>query len=167
MANPNGRKTCSTCGVEKPLDEFHKNRTRKDGRSYRCKSCQRENIRTWRQNNPGAHAEHNRKSYRKHREKVVARAREYRARKRDFIRNSDMVRKYGVTLAEVEARRAELDSRCEICHHQCELVVDHDHSTGRFRGLLCTSCNKGLGFFKDDVDLLVDASSYLVHHVKS
>mgnify|MGYP001585018387 CR=1 FL=1 len=56
--------------------------------------------------------------------------------------------------------------RCKICNvHQKELKhqlgVDHNHTTGKVRGLLCGSCNKGLGLFKDSIELLLKASYYL------
>ena len=42
-----------------------------------------------------------------------------------------------------------------------EPVIDHCHSTGKFRALLCGDCNKGLGFFKDDIHRLENAITYL------
>ena len=58
------------------------------------------------------------------------------------------------------------ESRCAICGvhvDDCKraLAIDHDHETGFARGLLCCSCNMGLGYFKDDVDKLRDAAWYL------
>lgn len=51
---------------------------------------------------------------------------------------------------------------CAICSHpETKLHMDHDHDTGMLRGLLCTTCNTGLGMFRDDVHLLHQAALYL------
>lgn len=50
----------------------------------------------------------------------------------------------------------------EICKKYADpLCLDHDHETGRLRGWLCRQCNTGLGYFKDSVDFLHSAISYL------
>lgn len=56
--------------------------------------------------------------------------------------------------------------RCAVCKkHQTEvkkrLGADHDHTTGKIRGLLCDPCNRGLGLFKDNIELLLAAINYL------
>ncbi len=58
------------------------------------------------------------------------------------------------------------EGKCKICGiHQTELKqrlgVDHDHITGKIRGLLCSKCNMGLGYFKDDPKILKEAIEYL------
>lgn len=62
----------------------------------------------------------------------------------------------------------ELDkSKCEICGdslNDATLNIDHSHTTGEFRGILCRRCNTGLGFFKDSTDILKKASDYLARH---
>ena len=63
----------------------------------------------------------------------------------------------------------EQDGRCLICASEpgsIALAVDHDHETGRVRGLLCRSCNQGLGHFRDDPGLLRRAAIYLERDAK-
>lgn len=50
---------------------------------------------------------------------------------------------------------------CMICGIEENLVVDHDHKTGKVRGLLCNHCNRGLGHFKDKEESLRSAIDYL------
>jgi len=50
---------------------------------------------------------------------------------------------------------------CVICGDETKLVVDHDHATGKIRGMLCNHCNRGLGHFRDDPTLLEFAAQYL------
>lgn len=66
---------------------------------------------------------------------------------------------YDTFLAEV----AEQNGCCEICgnYKGFDLQIDHNHDTGKYRGLLCTKCNTGLGHFNDDPVLLDKAKTYL------
>jgi hypothetical protein len=50
---------------------------------------------------------------------------------------------------------------CVICGHEGGLCVDHCHKTHKIRGMLCQRCNKGLGLFKDDPELLEFAATYV------
>jgi len=80
------------------------------------------------------------------------------------------LRKYGLTSEQYEVLKVAQSNRCRICWQEetkvkreqvCELAIDHDHETGEVRGLLCDSCNRGLGFLKDDANLLREAAAYL------
>lgn len=71
--------------------------------------------------------------------------------------------KYGLTEDAYKALYESQKGVCKICGNEDfrKLVVDHDHITGRIRGLLCTSCNVGLGMFKDSIKNLLNAIEYL------
>jgi hypothetical protein len=82
-------------------------------------------------------------------------------------RERHLVRKYGVTLSDYDRMLAAQGGRCAICQceestqHNCVFHVDHCHSTGAVRGLLCRGCNHVLGHIKDDPEVLRSAIAYL------
>lgn len=74
--------------------------------------------------------------------------------------------KFGITLADYEAMSEAQGGVCAICKkppqkHRRHLDVDHDHKTGRVRGLLCSPCNRAIGYFRDDPELMRAAAAYL------
>ena len=72
---------------------------------------------------------------------------------------------YGLSLADEVLLRAKQNNQCPICEvifkNDGNYHVDHCHSTKKVRGLLCSSCNKGLGLFKDDPESLRRAALYV------
>ena len=79
---------------------------------------------------------------------------------------STIKKRYGITPEKYDAMYAAQEGRCQICQkHQTEftkrLAVDHCHTTGKVRGLLCSNCNTALGKFNDDIELFSRAISYL------
>ncbi len=89
----------------------------------------------------------------------------------DFWRNNALRKKYGITLAEYSAMLVAQGGVCAICHKPeimvrdgkiCDLAVDHNHVTGRIRGLLCARCNLSGGYIeKLDDTTLVELLRYL------
>lgn len=76
-------------------------------------------------------------------------------------------RQYGLTEKKFDQMYEGQDERCKICkvwQDSNEIHIDHDHSTGRVRGLLCKRCNFGLGWFNDKPDFLETAAWYLRDH---
>ena len=80
--------------------------------------------------------------------------------------------RYGISVGEIEELIEQTGNRCMICDTHADdvphtafrynpLVVDHDHVTGKVRGLLCPTCNAGLGHFQDNKTLLINAVRYL------
>lgn len=75
---------------------------------------------------------------------------------------------YGLSLAEFNALLEQQDRLCGICRLAMEKVaIDHDHTTGVVRGLLCNNCNVGLGMFNDDSARLLRAMEYLERRTPS
>jgi hypothetical protein len=83
------------------------------------------------------------------------------------IKNMDHVRtyqrhmRYGITEPEYLEHYAAQAGRCALCGDHKELVVDHDHETGRVRGLLCTPCNTALGRLGDNRERLERVLAYV------
>lgn len=70
---------------------------------------------------------------------------------------------YGITEAEYQDMYQAQGGMCQICTNEVEgrLHIDHNHDTGEVRGLLCGSCNRGIGLFSDQPELLRKAADYL------
>jgi len=71
-------------------------------------------------------------------------------------------RSYGLSLEEYDSLVLLQEGRCALCESPALLLwVDHNHDTQKVRGLLCPSCNSGLGFLREHPDLLRRAVQYL------
>ncbi len=76
------------------------------------------------------------------------------------------LKRFGLTPEDYNKMFLEQDGRCAICsRHQTEfkmkLAVDHNHQNGKVRGLLCGDCNRALGLFRDNSEVLLIAANYL------
>ncbi len=80
-------------------------------------------------------------------------------KRRDEHQNHLRRGKHGLT--KVEADILKENQVCEICGDSSSLVIDHCHESRKVRGVLCNSCNLGLGFFKDNAVSLESAIKYL------
>lgn len=81
-----------------------------------------------------------------------------------YRKNDSLKYYYGITLAEFDDLWIEQGGMCAICKqpdHNDKLHVDHNHLTGKIRGLLCHHCNSGLGLFRDSPNILNGAIEYL------
>ena len=160
-----GLKVCRKCRKEKPANEqhFYKHSKRKDGSfmlvnmcvpCYGLDSKERRNVDI---------------------EESRRKAREYQKRTRHmqsiYSRRSKLKSKYGLSIEEVENIIKKQNGRCPICNRKARsknnfttLSVDHDHNTGKVRGLICNRCNVCMGLVKDDPVLLRKAADYLERH---
>lgn len=85
-------------------------------------------------------------------------------------RHTRLKRKYGLTPDQYNQMLVSQNYQCKICGITAEqerygtFHVDHDHQTGKVRGLLCHNCNMGLGHYQDDPQLCRVAAAYLEAH---
>lgn len=125
-------KLCSKCKVEKDTSLFYKNSSHTDGYKSSCKECFNYYIK-------------------EHRSKPEA--------KNTIIKN-----KYNLTLTNYNEMVIAQNDKCYICNshnNNKPLVIDHDHTNGKVRKLLCHNCNVALGFVRDNKDTLNKMISYL------
>jgi len=102
--------------------------------------------------------------YERHPDKIMEKNKKRSAsgRLRECQRNSHLKIFYGLSLDKYNEMYEAQEGKCLICgEHKDKLMVDHDHKTNKVRGLLCTHCNTGIGFLKDNVNNLKKAIDYL------
>lgn len=124
-------KRCPECREVKPLREFVRNRSSKDGLGSYCKPCHRVIIKAHQDRLYGGH--------------------------RNFL----LQLRYGIGEAEFEKIVKRQGGTCAICRKRPAKHVDHCHRTGRVRGVLCFYCNRGLGKFRDSRGVMRSAIRYL------
>lgn len=84
----------------------------------------------------------------------------------EYSRVYNLQRKFNITPEQYLEMESKQQGVCSICKKKCsrKLAVDHNHQTNKLRGLLCNSCNRGLGYFKDNLENLQQAINYLKEH---
>lgn len=131
---------CKKCGENKPLTQFRKSRPalNPEWRSWQCLDCKRAYNQLYKQTNP------------------------------EKAKDTRLRCAYGISYAEYQKMLKEQAGVCAICktpptgkrRHEV-LHVDHDHTTGEVRGLLCKTCNAALGAFQDSTTVIERAINYL------
>lgn len=100
---------------------------------------------------------------RKNRERVNAAERARRAANPELFMATKLRYRYNIDYEQYKALMEKQSGLCAICKERAAVDIDHDHKTDVVRGLLCRSCNVGLGQFKDDIEMLEKALAYLRH----
>jgi hypothetical protein len=159
-------KSCAKCKESKPVESFSKDKQKTDGRDNYCRPCRAEIQRTWRDRDREHYRARARISNMNNKEKVNARQRAAYAKNPERWRDYNLKAHYGISAAEYDAMFEAQQGRCAICRKTSKrkLDVDHDHSTGKVRALLCWQHNTGLGSFNEDPDLLRRAIEYVEYH---
>lgn len=132
---------CTTCKLHKPSGAFTPSPNKARGFQYTCKACRR-SLRKSAYTCPDSDT-------------------------KDYRKFKHLHQTYGISRQEYMKLLESQDSRCKICGlketdiYNSKLHVDHSHTTGKIRGLLCRACNHGVGNFNDSTELLAKAITYL------
>lgn len=130
-------KTCAKCREVKALTEFSPDKKHRDGKASYCRPCATET------------------------------ARAYRRRNQEAVKSRQLQKRYGIdhsTYLGILTKQRNCCAVCGVEFGESRIegpCVDHCHTTGSVRGLLCQSCNQALGLFKDSVKTLNSAIDYL------
>ena len=146
-------KQCKACNQKKPIDEFYSEPRVSDGRTARCKECIKH-----------AASIH----YSINKEGILKKMKSEYSSEQE--RDKKLQRTYGISTEIYEHMLKEQGYKCKICpstdpkHNSGKFVVDHCHTNGQVRGLLCGECNLMLGKAHDNIDTLQNAIAYLLNN---
>ena len=168
------RKRCSKCERTLSVSKFYKNKSKKDGLTTECKECCKRRVPAGKRREK--YLQYQRDYNKRNREKRRAQS---RARyKKQGVRDGLLrrLKKLGITYKDYQELAQSQENRCGICGKKSSdkyrgkprsLHIDHCHTTGKIRGLLCATCNHGIGNFYDNPLLLKKAISYLKKHERN
>ena len=150
-------KTCSCCKTDKPFSEFFKGRINKDGSqgyTSKCKECTKTyQLGLYHKLPIEKKRERQQKSY----DKLG----------KDYFKQYRLTNKYNIDLDTFNEMYTLQKGKCYICEKDItgkEVKVDHNHTTGKVRKLLCHNCNTSLGLLNEDKNLLMKCVDYLKEH---
>lgn len=148
-------RTCRECGLNAyskgDLDMFSKKKHCKYDRDTICKSCKSKQVYINAMEN---------------KDRTLKKNREWHNSNKKILKSRKLKCKYGITLDEYNDILESQDYSCAICNTNHKefsrmLAVDHCHTTGNIRGLLCSKCNTAIGLLNDDTDIMSNAILYL------
>jgi len=149
---PPAEKACNKCGVTKPLEQFHRHRSARDGRNSFCAVCATAAASAWNKANPGYHRQ---------------KAKEYGLRHPDRKADNNLRWRLGLPWGTYAQMLEAQGGKCAICgttkpgDRIKRFHTDHDEASGDVRGLLCNNCNNGIGRLNHDPIRLRLAADYL------
>lgn len=126
------RKWCSLCKMYVPCSEFPARKGARDGLASSCRPC------------------------------LIAKSQTLENRTAAYVRH--IKRKYGLEIEEFDALLASQGGGCAVCGgppNAKNWHIDHDHRSGKVRGILCNGCNTGIGSMRDDPAIMRAAAEYI------
>lgn len=167
---------CSKCGEAKRADEMARSTQRAGGLSSWCKPCKRAVNRAWYQRNKDEIRDGLRVNYEANRPGRLQQMRTYRAENGELLKRAHrrwhLRTRFGLDESEFEHLLVRQNGCCAICRKPetavdarsgkvRRLAIDHDHETGKVRGLLCFRCNTVLAHIDMDRERLLEMLRYL------
>jgi len=146
----NGFKKCTKCSTVKSVNEYYlkNNKPRSN-----CKNCHALEAKPRYSQNKERYNNYSKKWYKENPEKV----------KNIFLRN-----RYNITLEDFNEMLKNQNNTCAICKKdkqgERDFHIDHCHTTGKVRGILCYKCNSSIGLLNDNIETLKEAIKYLEKH---
>lgn len=129
-------KQCRKCKETKPTEDYYKSSSMTiDGLRHECKACWKKACK---------------KYFTKNKQHL-------KVKQRDYHYKSE----YGISFLDFEEMKKSADYKCESCGQEKTLVLDHCHSSGGIRGVLCNPCNQALGSLYDNEDYILGLLAYL------
>ena len=154
-------KFCNGCKQTLSIELFSK--SKRDGYASRCKPCLNKESRD-RKRVQAQDPEYRKKMALKAREYRKIKPRSYLTRKKEWLKSL-----YGMTLEEYDNMFNKQNGVCAICFQPCKskkgLAVDHNHKTGKVRGLLCANCNGAIGMLQEDPAIIDRAKEYILRGI--
>ena len=153
-------KKCRVCGIEKPIEGYYKRNDTHKAWWDPCRDC----VLTARKID-----------YHKRKEHMTEAARRHRKKHPEKIRDTKLRQAYGVGSDYYNERLAEQGGVCAGCRQNVKTIwkgrvvamaIDHDHKTGKNRGVLCLNCNRALGSLRDNINILQNLIDYLNKYQK-
>lgn len=163
---------CVLCGVDKPMTTEHF-RSYKPGGLFRprCIPCLSMKGKKYWADNKHRLKEKRRQYYQDHKEVILKKDKEYKLKHQEkrylSNRRGELRRYYGISLEQYKEMWASQEGKCLIClrHEDTlpkRLCVDHNHNTGKVRGLLCIRCNLAIGLLAESTDVFQRCVGYLL-----
>lgn len=178
-------KTCIKCLLEMEYTFFYRNKRTKTGYTSVCKKCFSERqikryhsdpqyfiekTKQWGQKYPERKKLQRKLQHSKNKKTNNENSRIYKLKNPDKVYFRKILKRYKITKEQYLSLFEKQRGLCAICkgldNYTKRLAVDHCHKTGKIRGLLCGSCNRGIGLLKDSFEILLKAHDYLLRQVE-
>lgn len=183
VSQKNKSKTCSKCLLVLDISFFNTKKGGKYGKDSFCKTCRSTHHKNWVLNNREKYRQYHLKYKKENKERILEYAKMYHKKRiitpeqKERARWKDIETLYGINKEQYYTMFENQNGVCAICFKEenktykgnkyKRLNIDHCHKTGNVRGLLCRTCNQGLGMFYDNLEYLNSALLYLRKHEQS